>query len=274
LQSNCDRYGRLYTYEAANNACPKEWHLPSDDEWKKLEIELGMQDVVNETGWRGTSPGQGKLMKIGGKSGLNVELTGFRNYGGYENMDDNAYFWTSTLAISNNEKAFSRELKERASVKREESDVNLGYSVRCIEGSPNSENSIVPNDEKIDKLISNHERNYFSIGVGSGAVCGYIGLKAEAKFGIKNFGLGVQYGMGFLPDIPHYSIGAKLYYRYFYLNTLICNDDSYDGFNQFAVLIGLDYPLSKNFNISGGLGYYSSDLPVTWELGINYKIFK
>ena len=34
--SNCARYGRLYTQEAAYNACPNGWHLPNTTEWKTL----------------------------------------------------------------------------------------------------------------------------------------------------------------------------------------------------------------------------------------------
>ena len=42
LDRNCDKYGRLYIYEAALEACPDGWHLPSDEEWKMLEMEIGM----------------------------------------------------------------------------------------------------------------------------------------------------------------------------------------------------------------------------------------
>lgn len=33
---NCEKYGRLYTWEAANQACPAGWHLPSTEEFAKL----------------------------------------------------------------------------------------------------------------------------------------------------------------------------------------------------------------------------------------------
>jgi len=33
---NCDKYGRLYEWETAKEACPKGWHLPSNKEWDKL----------------------------------------------------------------------------------------------------------------------------------------------------------------------------------------------------------------------------------------------
>jgi uncharacterized protein (TIGR02145 family) len=33
VQANCNKYGRLYTREAAKKACPSGWHLPTFDEW-------------------------------------------------------------------------------------------------------------------------------------------------------------------------------------------------------------------------------------------------
>ena len=32
-KENCDKYGRLYTFEAAKVACPTGWHLPEVEEW-------------------------------------------------------------------------------------------------------------------------------------------------------------------------------------------------------------------------------------------------
>jgi uncharacterized protein (TIGR02145 family) len=276
--TNCEKYGRLYTYEAANNVCPDGWHLPADEEWKELEIKLGMQNVVNETGWRGTSPGQGRLMKIGSSSGFNAELVGFRNYGGYENLNDNAYFWTSTF--TEGKKAFSRELSSRASVKREETDINLGYSVRCVEGNANKENKDIPKDEKKDKLMSGHENSYFSVGIGSGTAYGLGGVKIQGKLGNGILGVGVHYAFGIISQETGYgrnvdgymALGTKFYYRYYFLNVQLCN--FYDEDPNFAILAGMEYPLSKSFNLTGGLGISLSDSPLAWEIGINYKIFK
>ena len=41
LPDNCGLYGRLYTWEAAIQACPAGWHLPSGDEWEALYAEMG-----------------------------------------------------------------------------------------------------------------------------------------------------------------------------------------------------------------------------------------
>lgn len=35
-EANCDQYGRQYIYVEAMKACPKGWHLPSDEEWYTL----------------------------------------------------------------------------------------------------------------------------------------------------------------------------------------------------------------------------------------------
>jgi uncharacterized protein (TIGR02145 family) len=68
-------YGGLYTWPAAMNiysesdikpgnvqgVCPDGWHLPSDSEWKQLEVFLGMsQAEVDGEEWRGEDEG-GKL---------------------------------------------------------------------------------------------------------------------------------------------------------------------------------------------------------------------
>jgi len=34
--ANCEIYGRLYDWETAMNACPDDWHLPSQAEWNAL----------------------------------------------------------------------------------------------------------------------------------------------------------------------------------------------------------------------------------------------
>ncbi|MCL2283654.1 MAG: hypothetical protein FWC26_10120, partial [Fibromonadales bacterium] len=34
--SGCEKFGRLYNWEAAKQACPVGWHLPSDNEWQVL----------------------------------------------------------------------------------------------------------------------------------------------------------------------------------------------------------------------------------------------
>ena len=44
--SNCDKYGRLYTRDAALKACPAGWHLPSMDEFKTLIETVGGEKIL------------------------------------------------------------------------------------------------------------------------------------------------------------------------------------------------------------------------------------
>lgn len=46
--SYCDRYGRLYVWNSAVNACPEGWHLPTKAEWKTLFDFVGGDDVAGE----------------------------------------------------------------------------------------------------------------------------------------------------------------------------------------------------------------------------------
>ncbi|KPJ98607.1 MAG: hypothetical protein AMJ60_07710, partial [Desulfobacterales bacterium SG8_35] len=64
-------FGALYTWAAAMNGqpssdnnpsgvqgvCPSGWHLPSDEEWKQLEMHLGMSraDADKDSEMRGTN---------------------------------------------------------------------------------------------------------------------------------------------------------------------------------------------------------------------------
>src|SRR5680860_466898 len=85
-ESNCTTYGGLYqwneamqyvTTEGTQGICPTGSHIPSDNDWKILEMQLGMtQAQVDTAVWRGTD--QGTQLKPGGSSGLNMPLGGYR----------------------------------------------------------------------------------------------------------------------------------------------------------------------------------------------------
>jgi len=52
-EKNCETKGRLYSWEAAKRATPQGWHLPSDEEWKELEMALGLtKDQADQEGFR------------------------------------------------------------------------------------------------------------------------------------------------------------------------------------------------------------------------------
>jgi len=51
IEENCNKYGRLYNWNTAKNACPSGWHLPSDDgDWAHLRI---MTTDLGRNNWNG-----------------------------------------------------------------------------------------------------------------------------------------------------------------------------------------------------------------------------
>ncbi len=57
----------LYNWKTACEACPNGWHLPSDSEWKELEMYLGMSqtEADKKSTWRGFDEGT-KLKSVSG----------------------------------------------------------------------------------------------------------------------------------------------------------------------------------------------------------------
>jgi len=59
---SCDKYGRLYNWNAAKDACPKGWHLPDTTEWQVLVYLAGGKEVAGKklkasSGWNDNGNG-------------------------------------------------------------------------------------------------------------------------------------------------------------------------------------------------------------------------
>jgi len=142
--ANGDVYGRLYTWEAALTACPSGWSLPSDDQWKQMEMALGMsQSAADDTGWRGTNEG-GKMKETGtthwnypntyatNSSGFTA-LPGGRRYNGGSFQFHGIYgnWWSSSERTGTS--AWVRFLiNENGKVARNGTQKADGFSVRCL----------------------------------------------------------------------------------------------------------------------------------------------
>lgn len=128
--SNYKKYGVFYNHIAAIGACPVDWHLPSDNEWKTLEMHLGMtQTQADAVGYRGTD--QGSQLSLYVSNGTNS--SGFR---GLLPDGSDGFWWTSTQDGSY---AFERDIyKNMTKVRRDTRSTSNGYSVRCLFGSNDS----------------------------------------------------------------------------------------------------------------------------------------
>ena len=131
--TNAETYGRLYIWETAENVCPAGWHLPTDSEWKSLEMHLEMTLLqADNTGWRGTD--QGVQLSIDGNSHFEALPAGYRFYtGAFYDLGTSAYFWNSTEASTGF--AWCRYITpdKYTGVNRSGFLKESGFSVRCVQ---------------------------------------------------------------------------------------------------------------------------------------------
>jgi len=161
--SNCNIFGGLYQWEQMMNGeesssanpsgvkgiCPTGWHLPSDSEWKQLEVFLGMtQEQADGTNWRGTDEGQklagneqlwtngaldgnGSGLPPFGESGFDA-LPGGHSFNQLFFLNNaSAFFFTTTQY--EDIYAFGRRINSNNTrINRNHSSKNNAFSVRCL----------------------------------------------------------------------------------------------------------------------------------------------
>ena len=113
-ESNCRKYGRLYTWESAPRACRAlgpQWRLPTDGEWRALAKFYGGVSADSED--RGKAAFHALLK--GGRSKFAAILGGGRSQDGkYWRIEAHGFYWTAS----------------------ESSPVDLGWSYNFGKGGP------------------------------------------------------------------------------------------------------------------------------------------
>jgi len=131
-KANCDKYGRLYNWDAAIKACPIGWHLPSDDEWNVLVNYLGGKIIadkkmISSNGWAGNGNGN----NISGFKALPGGC--LSNNGYFYDLGKRVYFWSSTTIESSSNLAWYWFLYfDSNKVNRYYDQKAYGFSVRCV----------------------------------------------------------------------------------------------------------------------------------------------
>ena len=153
---NYNNYGVMYNWPAAMVACPDGWHLPSDDEWKQLEMSVGMsQEEADIWGIDGRGTNEGS--KLSGNSSLwysgsggdlvnnpDFGSSGFTALPGgrcdeeydvyFFLISSNGYYWTSTERPGYYEFAWNRHISALSTnIGRFDNWLkHSGFSVRCV----------------------------------------------------------------------------------------------------------------------------------------------
>jgi len=122
--SNCEKYGRLYNWDAARSVCPDKWHLPTLDDWNSLVsvADGNIASLKTKDGWNNNGIGTDDL-------GFSALPGGKRhNDGEFDEVDYIGNWWT--INEDKNDKVYcwymSSDMGEAKCRK------NIGLSVRCV----------------------------------------------------------------------------------------------------------------------------------------------
>ena len=145
----CAKYGRLYEWSAAMEACPSGWHLPDTAEWRTLLDAAGGDSIAgtmlkSTSGWNSDGNGTDDF-------GFTVLPAG--GWGSKNFVGEAAVFWTSEWYEGYDDYAYDIKLYTDTIVRKGYSHKYIGSSVRCVKGSAtapksssSSENVILSGD--------------------------------------------------------------------------------------------------------------------------------
>jgi uncharacterized protein (TIGR02145 family) len=130
---NCRRYGRLYTWDAAQRGCHSlgaGWRLPTDDEWRRLARHYGGVHDDAEDGGKAAY----HALLIGGPSGFNALLGGGRMADDqqYARLDAHGFYWTASETDPLHAWFYNFGKGGQALYRQKEGHKQMAVSVRCI----------------------------------------------------------------------------------------------------------------------------------------------
>jgi len=117
----CEKYGRLYTWEAAQQACPTGWRLTTQDDWNQLIQFFGGPTKAFKT-----------LRKVE-ESGFSLVLGGVFNQDGKFNfLNHNGNYW-SQESLDENQGLYFNFSKELEKVYPLRENKEIAFSCRCVQ---------------------------------------------------------------------------------------------------------------------------------------------
>jgi uncharacterized protein (TIGR02145 family) len=131
-ETNCQRYGRLYTWDSARQACQSlgyGWRLPSEEDWRQLAKRYG--GVSEDAKDRGKSAYQSLLIK--GGSRFSAVLGGGRSQDGqYARLQGHGFYWTATENDPTAAWFYNFAHGQGALFRQEGGEKQRAFSVRCV----------------------------------------------------------------------------------------------------------------------------------------------
>jgi uncharacterized protein (TIGR02145 family) len=129
---NCQRYGRLYTWESAGRVCQSlgdGWRLPTDNEWRQMAKHYG--GVSEDSDDRGKAAY--KTLLAGGSSGFNAVLGGGRSDDGqYARLEAHGFYWTASESDPASALFYNFGRGGQALHRQSGGEKQQVFSVRCV----------------------------------------------------------------------------------------------------------------------------------------------
>ncbi|PWJ59112.1 MULTISPECIES: fibrobacter succinogenes major paralogous domain-containing protein [unclassified Fibrobacter] len=166
--ANCDKYGRLYTWEVAmddascaygnscnpsgivQGVCPAGWHLPTKEDWQKLVKPMATSvddyttfwdyygagvELKTVDGWNPSS-NENKGTNASGFSALPAGYSYYYGESGFDDAGYRAYFWSATQRENDSDSAYGMYLYYYdVSAYLGYYGKDYGFSVRCLQNS-------------------------------------------------------------------------------------------------------------------------------------------
>lgn len=123
LELDCKKYGRLYTWGSAKIACPKNWRLPTDQEWSNMleRYESSQGGLENSD--------------LNEKMNFFAQLGGFLYVDGFSGKGSLGHYWTSDSINDSVNAVYYLFDKKSNGVYRREYKKSQGRSCRCVQPS-------------------------------------------------------------------------------------------------------------------------------------------
>ncbi len=121
--ANCARYGRLYSWQEADQLCRKlGWRLPTEKEWRSLAAQLGAANPSDDK--------QAFQALVNG--GFDPAAGGLRSQSGmFSDLDRQGFYWTATKG-KNGEMVYVNFFLRYKMMRSEDLPVTNGMSCRCV----------------------------------------------------------------------------------------------------------------------------------------------
>ncbi|MDR2583919.1 MAG: hypothetical protein LBC75_10605 [Fibromonadaceae bacterium] len=138
---HCNKYGRLYDWNTAINACPSSWHLPSNEEWVQMYEYIS---ITEHSGMIGSYYNVAKYLRdinsngedtygFAALSGSGYVFDGiiFTRYASYPYGD--SYWWSATVSETDADRAI-RQISSMEKLFFWDESIRKTdmYSIRCV----------------------------------------------------------------------------------------------------------------------------------------------